>query len=121
MNPPDWLNRSVSRLSGLKNIEKVENKAQNVPAGQLIYAQTAIKPIAISEPQIAGRSTRDRLKATLRQKEEALSLRVLRRTLEELRAIIDPQVSEVEGGIRAKGWHIGTRGPRPMSGVTCGC
>ena len=103
MNPPDWLNRSVSRLSGLKNIEKVENKAQNVPAGQLIHAQTAIKVIASGEPQIAGRSTRDRLKATLRQKEEALSPRVLRRTLEELRAIIDPQVSEVEGGIRAKG------------------
>jgi malonyl-CoA decarboxylase len=28
---------------------------------------------------------------------------VLRRTLQELRAIIDPQVSEVEGGLRAKG------------------
>ena len=50
-----------------------------------------------------GRSTRDRLKATLRQKEEALSPRVLRRTLQELRAIIDPHVSEVEGGLRAKG------------------
>ena len=46
---------------------------------------------------------RDRLKATLRQKEEALSPRVLRRTLQELRAIIDPHVSEVEGGLRAKG------------------
>ena len=51
----------------------------------------------------AGRSTRDRLKATLRQKEEALSPRVLRRTLQELTAIIDPRVSEVEGGLRASG------------------
>ncbi len=49
------------------------------------------------------RSTRERLRATLRKKEEALSPRVLRRTLEELRAIVDPRVSEVEGGRRAKG------------------
>ena len=49
------------------------------------------------------RSTHERLNATLRQKEEALSPRVLRRTLEELQAIVDPQVSEVEGGRRAKG------------------
>lgn len=44
----------------------------------------------------------ERLKATLRRHQEALSPRVLRRTLSELRAIIDPQVSEVEGGRRAK-------------------
>jgi len=62
-----------------------------------------LKKIAIEETQLAGRSTRDRLNAILRQKEEALSPRVLRRTLQELRAIIDPQVSEVEGGLRAKG------------------
>ena len=49
------------------------------------------------------RSTRERLAATLRQKEEALSPRVLRRTLEELKAIVDPRVSEVEGGRRAQG------------------
>ena len=39
----------------------------------------------------------------MRQKEEALSPRVLRRTLQELKAIVDPQVGEVEGGRRAKG------------------
>ena len=44
-----------------------------------------------------------RLAATLRRREEALSPRVLRRTLEELRAIVDPGVSEVEGGRRAQG------------------
>ena len=49
------------------------------------------------------RSTRERLKATLRRNAEALSPRVLRRTLAELQAIVDPQVSEVEGGRRAKG------------------
>ena len=57
---------------------------------------------AAAAPQ-APRSTRERLKATLRQREEALSPRVLRRTLEALRAIVDPRVSEVEGGRRAQG------------------
>jgi malonyl-CoA decarboxylase len=49
------------------------------------------------------RSTRERLEAALRRHQEALSPRVLRRTLTELKAIVDPQVSEVEGGRRAKG------------------
>ena len=62
--------------------------------------------IAVSKVMDAaapGRSTRERLKATLRQKEEGLSPRVLRRTLEELQAIVDPRTSEVEGGRRAMG------------------
>ena len=56
------------------------------------------------------RSTRDRLNATLRRQQEALSPKVLRRTLAELQSIIDPQISEVEGGRRAKGvaaWYAG--------------
>ena len=103
MTPPDWLNRSVSRLSGLKAAEKDDKKLTNVPVAQTIKAQAAPEKIAHEVPLTAGRSMRDRLKATLRQKEEALSPRVLRRTLQELRAIIDPHVSEVEGGLRAKG------------------
>ena len=58
-----------------------------------------LRPKAGDEP--AARSTRERLGATLRKKEEALSPRVLRRTLEELQAIVDARVSEVEGGRRA--------------------
>ncbi len=103
MSPPDWLNRSVSRLSGQKNTNSDEKKVLNVPPDQQIRAQVAPKNIAPEDLPLSGRSTRDRLKAILRQKEEALSPRVLRRTLQELRAIIDPQVSEVEGGLRAKG------------------
>ena len=103
MSPPDWLNRSVSRLSGQKNAESSEKKVSKEAEIQQIRARAAPKDIASSETLPSGRSTRDRLKATLRQKEEALSPRVLRRTLQELRAIIDPQVSEVEGGLRAKG------------------
>ncbi len=100
MTPPDWLNRGVSRLRG--DI-KPENNALKLPVAPDARAQGAPKKIAAEEPPTNGRSTRDRLKATLRQKEEALSPRVLRRTLQELRAIIEPQVSEVEGGLRAKG------------------
>jgi malonyl-CoA decarboxylase len=100
MNAADWINRSVSRFAGDK---KVADKpaAAIVPSGQ-----AAPKKIATSVPPEVlppVRSTRERLKATLRKKEEALSPRVLRRTLEELKAIVDPQVSEVEGGRRARG------------------
>ena len=51
-------------------------------------------------PAVA-RSTQERLKARLRQGDEALSPGALRHKLEELKAIVDPLVSEVEGGRRA--------------------
>lgn len=107
MNAADWLNRSVSRFSGDKK------SALKVPESPAAVAPAASKKIAAgasSETLPPVRSTRERLKATLRQKEEALSPRVLRRTLQELKAIVDPQVSEVEGGRRAKGvagWYAG--------------
>ncbi|MEJ5988557.1 malonyl-CoA decarboxylase [Ramlibacter sp. PS3R-8] len=56
------------------------------------------------------RSTRERLAATWRKDTEALSPRVLRRTLAELQAIVDPRASEVEGGRRARAfadWYAG--------------
>ncbi len=83
MNTPDWITRNFPQVAKLR------------PNGEPA-------PGADARPK-APRSTRERLKATLRQREEALSPRVLRRTLEELRAIVDPQVSEVEGGRRAQG------------------
>ncbi|WP_341922599.1 malonyl-CoA decarboxylase [Polaromonas sp. YR568] len=107
MTAADWLNRSVSRFSG-------DKKAASKPAEAVVVtAPDAPKKGASGaslEAPAPARSTRERLKATLRQKEEALSPRVLRRTLEELKAIVDPQVSEVEGGRRAKGvagWYAG--------------
>jgi len=48
------------------------------------------------------RSCAERMEATLRQGQEAMSPRMLRRTYELLRGIIDPRVSEVEGGRRAE-------------------
>ena len=100
MSAPDWLNRSVSRLR--KATLNDDKNASKVPVAQVNGAQAAPKKIAMQDSEVVGRSTRDRLKATLRQKEEALSPRVLRRTLLELKRVVDPQVSEVEGGLRAK-------------------
>ncbi|MBC7446099.1 MAG: malonyl-CoA decarboxylase [Polaromonas sp.] len=83
MNPSTWIGRSVSRL--LPSLPAAGKK----PAAALNAAQPP------------ARSLGERLKATLRQEGEALSPRLLRRSLEALQAIIDPQVSEVEGGRRA--------------------
>jgi malonyl-CoA decarboxylase len=57
---------------------------------------------AAQAPKLEDRSTRERLDATLRKQKEALSPRSLRRTLSLLQAVVDPRVSEVEGGRRAK-------------------
>jgi len=58
-------------------------------------------PASLASEEVA-RSTRERLDATLRKQKEALSPRSLRRTLLLLQAVVDPKVSEVEGGRRAK-------------------
>lgn len=71
MNTREWLSERVSRLRSI------------APA-----------PAPV-------RSTHERLKARLRQGEEALSPRALRHKLDELKGIVDPLVSEVEGGRRA--------------------
>ncbi len=49
----------------------------------------------------ASRSTHDRLHGRLKKKDEGLSPRLLRHMLEELRAVVDTRISEVEGGLRA--------------------
>ncbi len=60
------------------------------------------------------RSTDERLKATLRQDDEAMSPRMLRQSLKDLKAIVDPLVSEVEGGRRAQAmmdWYASATPP----------
>jgi malonyl-CoA decarboxylase len=73
MNTREWLSERVSRLRA---------------------SAAAPKPVPV-------RSTQERLQARLRQGEEALSPRALRQKLDELKGIVDPLVSEVEGGRRA--------------------
>jgi len=90
MSAPGWLNRTAAGVS----------------AGRKEEAAAGITPAGAT----TGRSTRERLKSLLRKKEEALSPRVLRRTLENLKGIVDPQVGEVEGGHRAQAvadWYAG--------------
>jgi malonyl-CoA decarboxylase len=89
MNTSEWIGRAVANWLPASKREEGRQPARNT------------KPE--SEQGVQTRSSRERLNATLRHKEEALSPRVLRRTLTELQAIVDPSVSEVEGGKRARG------------------
>ncbi len=88
MSATEWFQARLR--SGEKSGSKVpvasEGAARNAP-------KTAAKP--------SQRTTAERLQATLRKADEALSPRTLRRVLTALQAVIDPRVSEVEGGRRA--------------------
>ena len=80
-----WLSRNVARLMGgdSKTSESTSEKASAKDTG-------------------APRSTHDRLEATLRRGNEALSPRALRRLLADLQEVVAPRVSEIEGGRRAE-------------------
>lgn len=113
MNHDSWINRNVARIlpRASKTNEAVapvvhENSATSTIA--ILPGPPAVKPGA--QPAGGTRSTRARLQATLRHGDEALSPRMLRRTLQELQAVIDDRVSEVEGGRRAAAlmaWYDG--------------
>lgn len=118
-----WISRSVSRLrpgSGRdagRPSDPIFDEKPEFRHSQLGVDAPKKEAKASSEgfrpPQ---RGTRDRLAATLRQAGEAMSPRMLRRTLEALHGIIDPRVSEVEGGRRAEAlanlYHHATLGRR---------
>ena len=74
MPKPDWFRQKVSQVLG-----EVRQKA----------------PAEAAE-NVALRSTTERMQASLRQAGEALSPRELRQKLEELRAVVDTRISEVE-------------------------
>ena len=80
---PEWIARSVSRLRGSRAAEGAPTAAQ--------AAKVEVE-----------RSTHERLQATLRRGNEALSPRALRRLLADLQEVVAPRVSEVEGGARAQ-------------------
>lgn len=96
MKTSEWIGRTVAGWlpAGHRDRTKASGKAGDPEPAS---AKT------VGDKGVVARSSRERLGATLRQKEEALSPRVLRRTLSELQAIVDPSVSEVEGGKRARG------------------
>jgi len=96
MNASNWINRNVSRLFPAAAGAMLSVEAAG--SAGAVRGQGA-GPAASAQ---AERPTRERLAASLRHKDEAMSPRMLRRVLEELKGIIDPQISEVEGGRRAK-------------------
>ena len=96
MNTSEWIGRTVSGW-----LPAGKRDGTKAATSEAKHEGRSAKPVADKEPSV--RSSRERLNATLRHKEEALSPRVLRRTLTELQAIVDPSVSEVEGGKRARG------------------
>ena len=95
MNGADWIGRNVAKLLPAASLR------QKKAVGQDERAQDAMELGANSGNAPPSRSTNERLEATLRQDGEALSPRLLRRALQELRDIVDPRVSEIEGGRRA--------------------
>jgi malonyl-CoA decarboxylase len=104
VSPGDWISKGVSLWRpGFESKATGGNVREDKPK-----ASAAALP---AEP--AGRSTRERLQATLRRGQEALSPRVLRRTLAELQAVVEPRASEVEGGRRAKAFAAWYRGATP--------
>jgi malonyl-CoA decarboxylase len=99
-----WLRRHAAKLGWQgepEGREKTSIYEEKQPLAHINIAQNAMELIVTSDH--AMRSTSERLAASLKQKHEALSPRVLRRTLQELRAVADSGVSEVEGARRAQG------------------
>lgn len=99
-----WLRRHAAKLGWQKGANGNTNSKAKLPSEVKVVdvdiTHSAIQVIATTDH--AMRSTHERLKASLKQNHEALSPRVLRRTLKELRGVADPQLSEVEGGRRAQ-------------------
>lgn len=88
MSPSDWISRGAALWRPTFEKPSAGSRREKPAASAAAAAP-------------AARTTRERLQATLRRGQEALSPRVLRRTLADLQAIVDPRVSEVEGGRRA--------------------
>jgi malonyl-CoA decarboxylase len=96
MNTTSWISRNVSRLFPLAR------KGLLAPGGggaATLRAGAAVGPVDAVQ---AERPMRERLAAGRKHRAEAMSPRMLRRVLQELKATIDPQISEVEGGRRAQ-------------------
>ena len=125
MNTSEWISRKVSTLlpAGSKK-EKAATENSSAAAlkkgASAVAATDAFEPSPVSaSARQAPRSMRERLAATLRHKEEALSPRELRRMLADLQAVVDSQVSEVEGGRRASAVALWYAGATPAQRRDC--
>ena len=92
---PEWIARSVSRLrTAVPPTDKVVDKSSKAALDKTVT--DVVAKVAVP------RSTHERLQATLRRGQEALSPRALRRLLADLQEVVASQVSEIEGGRRAQ-------------------
>lgn len=96
---PEWIARSVSRLRSAAPAS--DNKAPGDKPARAAADKANVTDVVAKVA--APRSTNERLAATLRRGQEALSPRALRRLLADLQEVVAPQVSELEGGRRAQG------------------
>jgi malonyl-CoA decarboxylase len=96
MTTSEWFSRNVARLIASSTPEK--HKLSPADAKQQAPCEE-LTPLDKSGRQ---RTIKERLASTLKSKDEALSPRLLRRTLRELHAVVDSQISEAEGGLRAQ-------------------
>lgn len=94
MTANEWIQRGVSLLRTGTADEKAAEAAMDAGTP----AKAPRKPAADAR---APRTLAERMAATLRRHGEALPPRALRKALEDMQAVIDPRVSEVEGGRRA--------------------
>ena len=104
---PEWITRSVSRLrtaapAADKPADKTGDKASEKAADKPARAGLDKSVTDVVAKVAVPRSTNERLQATLRRGQEALSPRALRRLLADLQEVVAPQVSEIEGGRRAQ-------------------
>jgi malonyl-CoA decarboxylase len=83
--------------------------------GQWIAERVSRLRSPVKEKAPAPRSTNERLRARLRHDGEALAPRALRQLLDQLKGVVDPMVSEVEGGRRAQAlidWYAQADAPQ---------
>ncbi len=118
MSTSEWISRSVSKLLPGPGARAGKAGAappvadRSVKSGlpSVAHAAPACAPDPGAVPMAAtaargrdlARSTHERLAGGLRLKGEAMSPRLLRHTLDALRAVVEGRLSEVEGGRRAR-------------------
>ena len=134
----EWISRNVSKLMPAASsrpkqavdpvkhahtaINSGMNTAATTTAQDAAPASSAAGPALAPTPTGANstpRSLHDRLAGSLRHQDEALSPRLLRRILTELQAVLDSQVSEVEGGRRASQFAQWYRAALPAQRRDC--
>jgi len=117
MNSAEWISRSMSHwLPSADSLKKLALAT----AGHASTATVAQGPRDPAKNEASPvRLTGERLKATFRRGGEVMSPRQLRSTLEQLRSIVDAQVSEVEGGRRASEFAHGYAQAKPDERRDC--